>query len=187
MAPSPGGASDQPRRRTVSDVKIWVEEITTTHIINQQDKIINFLLGAYGGLLLATMVIFYLQGFNARGFNLDGALLKWLGGAAIGEIAGLLTLTIGAILQKAKGWLAAATFTLQYRLFFHKLFLSGPQFFSPEAFQALLRTQGPHGAIIRECARWSRDHVFYKHVLWQNFLNSCSFGWYVASKRRQPS
>jgi hypothetical protein len=61
MALLPGGASDPARRRTVADVRIWVEEITTTHTINQQGKIINFLLGAYGALLLATMAIFYLQ------------------------------------------------------------------------------------------------------------------------------
>ena len=102
MAPSAGGASDQPRRRTVSEVKVWVEEITTTHIINQQDKIISFLLVAYGGLLLATMGIFYLQGFKTWGFNLDGNLLKWLGAATIGEIAGLLTLTFGAVFKKPK-------------------------------------------------------------------------------------
>jgi hypothetical protein len=100
MGDPPG---DQPRRRTVAEVKNWIEEITTTHIINQQGKIINFLLWAYGGLLLATMVIFYLQGFKAWGFNLDGSLLKWLGGATIGEIAGLLTLTLGAIFKKSKG------------------------------------------------------------------------------------
>lgn len=97
-----GGASDRPSRRTLSEVKVWVEEVTTTHIINQQGKIITFLLIAYGGLLVATMVIFYLQGFKAWGFNLDGSLLKWLGGATIGEIAGLLTLTFGAVFKKPK-------------------------------------------------------------------------------------
>jgi hypothetical protein len=88
------------QRRTAAEVKNWVTEITTTHTISQQGKIINFLLCAYGGLLLATMVIFFLQGFKAFGFNLEGALLKWLGGATIGEIAGLLTLTFGAVFKK---------------------------------------------------------------------------------------
>ncbi len=81
---------------------MWVTEITTTHVVNQQNKIINFLLAAFGGLLLATMAIFYLQGFKSWGFSLDGALLKWLGGATIGEIAGLLTLTMGAVFKKLK-------------------------------------------------------------------------------------
>ena len=65
MASSTGGAGTS--RRTMAEVKVWVEQITTDHIIRQQGKIINFLLGAYGGLLLATMVIFYLQGFKAGG------------------------------------------------------------------------------------------------------------------------
>jgi len=60
------------------------------------------LLCAYGFLLVGTMVIFYLQGLKAWGFNLEGALLKWLGGATIGAIAGLLTLTFGAVFKKAK-------------------------------------------------------------------------------------
>jgi len=97
-----GDPGNQPRRRTVAEVKNWVEEITTTHIINQQGKIINFLLVAYGALLLATMVIFYLQGFKTCGFKLEESLLKWLGGATIGDIAGLLTLTFGAVFKKPK-------------------------------------------------------------------------------------
>jgi hypothetical protein len=103
MAPSPGDPSSRRlRRRNVADVKVWVAEITTTHTINQQEKIIDFLLWAYGGLLLASIVILGLQGFKAWGFNLDATLLKWLGGATIGEIAGLLALTFGAVFRKPK-------------------------------------------------------------------------------------
>jgi hypothetical protein len=47
-------------------------------------------------LLVATTIMFFLQGFHVAGFNLDAALLKWLGGATIGEISGLLVLTIRA-------------------------------------------------------------------------------------------
>jgi hypothetical protein len=80
-------------------VKDWVTEVT----LAQQNKIINFLLVAYGGLLLATMAIFFFQGFKAWGFNLDSSLLKWLGGATIGEVAGLLTITLNAVFgQKGK-------------------------------------------------------------------------------------
>jgi hypothetical protein len=80
-------------------VKDWVTEVT----LAQQNKIINFLLVAYGVLLCATMAIFFLQGFHAGGFSLDTSLLKWLGGATIGEIAGLLTITFNAVFgQKGK-------------------------------------------------------------------------------------
>jgi hypothetical protein len=80
-------------------VKDWVTEVT----LAQQNKIINFLLIAYGVLLLATMAIFFFQGFKAWGFSLDPSLLKWLGGATVGEIAGLLTITLHAVFgQKGK-------------------------------------------------------------------------------------
>lgn len=46
------------------------------------------------------MAIFVLQGFQLGGFHLDPALLKWLGGATIGAVAGLLTLTFGAVFQR---------------------------------------------------------------------------------------
>ena len=76
-------------------VKNWVTKVTT----EQQVKVINFLLWAYGGLLTATMLIFFLQGFRLWGFSLDVALLRWLGGATVGEIAGLLALTFRAIFR----------------------------------------------------------------------------------------
>jgi hypothetical protein len=46
---------------------MWVEEITTAHVVNQHNKIINFLLAAFGGLILATVTIILLQGFKAWG------------------------------------------------------------------------------------------------------------------------
>src|SRR5580704_14178128 len=91
-----------PIPRTASEVKNWVERITTANRISLQQKIINFLLKAYAGLLTATMLIFFLQGFRLWGFNLESSLLKWLGGATIGQIVGLLTLTFGAIFRGNK-------------------------------------------------------------------------------------
>ena len=57
---------------------------------------------AYAGLLAATVTLLYVQGFKQCGINLDGTLLKWLGGATVGAIAGLLTLTLGAVFQTRK-------------------------------------------------------------------------------------
>lgn len=85
--------------REERSVKDWVTEAK----LSQQDRIINFLLAAYGLLLLATMVIFFLQGFHGWGFSLDTALLKWLGGATVGEIAGLLTITLHAVFGTRDG------------------------------------------------------------------------------------
>lgn len=85
------------------EVKDWIDEITVTNRVYLQQKTIDFLLKAYGGLLISTVVIFFLQGFKIRGFNLDPALLKWLGAATISEIVGLLTLTLGAVFRGSKG------------------------------------------------------------------------------------
>jgi hypothetical protein len=79
--------SPSPVRTTASVAsKEWVREA--------QNRIVGFLLAAYGTLLAATMVIFFLQGFRLWGFFLEPSILKWLGGATIGEVVGLLTITI---------------------------------------------------------------------------------------------
>ena len=89
--------------RTATQVKNWIDEVTTQHRILLQQRIVGFLLPAYGCLLGATMLMFFLQGFKVRGFQLDCGLLKWLGGATIGAIAGLLTLTFGAVFKGRRG------------------------------------------------------------------------------------
>lgn len=100
MTPSPDTPKSSATRRATAEVKNWVEKVTIEHRISLQRKIIDFLLKAYAGLLIATMAVFVLQGFKLWGFNLESGLLRWLGGATIGEIAGLLTLTFGAIFGK---------------------------------------------------------------------------------------
>lgn len=81
-------------------IKDWVTKVTTQAAITQQEKIVRFLLWAYGALLAATMAIFCLQGFKLWNFSLEPALLRWLGGATVGEIGGLLLLTFRAVFRK---------------------------------------------------------------------------------------
>jgi hypothetical protein len=88
--------------RTTVQVKTWVTKVITEHKIALQRLIIRFLLWAYGFLLVVTMGIFVLQGFKLWGFQLDSGLMKWLGGATLGEIGGLLTLTFGAVFKNLK-------------------------------------------------------------------------------------
>jgi len=76
--------------------KTWVDEAR----VGFQRSILIFLFIAYGFLLVATIAIFFLQGFHAWGFSLDNALLKLLGAATIGEIGGLLYVTFKASLIK---------------------------------------------------------------------------------------
>ncbi len=71
------------------------EWVSAAHVGFQQ-QILTFLFWAYGLLLATTMGIFYLQGFHVGNFSLDSGLLRWLGGATIGEIGGLMILAIRA-------------------------------------------------------------------------------------------
>lgn len=68
--------------------KEWVKAAQ----IGIQEQMITFLLRAFGLLLFATMMVFFLQGFHFCGFTLDHDILMWLGAATIGEIGGLLTI-----------------------------------------------------------------------------------------------
>jgi hypothetical protein len=83
------------QRNPETPVKEWVTEVTVTNDLGTKSRIVTFLLWAYGGLLATTMGIFFLQGFShVTGFSLDLGTLHWLGGATIGEIAGLLGITV---------------------------------------------------------------------------------------------
>jgi hypothetical protein len=61
---------------------------------------VTFLLSAYGGLLAGTLTLFFLQGFRTAGFHLEESTMHWLGGATIGEIGGLLTMTFGYFFKR---------------------------------------------------------------------------------------
>ena len=81
-------------------IKDWVTKVTTENRIFLQKKIIEFLLSAYGYLLAASILIFFLQGFGLWGFKLSETVLKFIGTATVGEIGGLLTLTFRAVFVK---------------------------------------------------------------------------------------
>jgi len=81
-------------------IKDWVTKTTTEHTIDLQKQIVAFLLRAYGLLLIATVAIFIFQGFGLWGFKLPESVLKYIGGATIGEIGGLVTLTIRGVFVK---------------------------------------------------------------------------------------
>jgi len=79
-----------------------IERETAFHTMALQRLSVKFLFVAYGGLLFSTMAVIFLQGFRFWGFNLDQKFLDWLGGAAIGEIAGLAALVYGALFKGSK-------------------------------------------------------------------------------------
>ena len=82
--------------------KAFIEHEQAMSNIGLREQIVTFLLWAYGLSLACTFVLFFLQGFQVGGFNLPESILKWLGGAMIAEVAGLLGLVIGALFGKTK-------------------------------------------------------------------------------------
>lgn len=98
MAPSNDRQSSADR--TAVPLKDWVTKVTTEHTIDLQKQIVTFLIRAYGALLAASVTIFILQGFAVGGFKLSETVLKFIGSATIGEIGGLLLLTLRAVFKK---------------------------------------------------------------------------------------
>ena len=81
-------------------VRDWVTKATADHTFHLQKQIVRFLLRAYGGLLAASVLIFFLQGFGISGFKLSETVLKFIGAGTVGEIGGLLALTLRAVFAK---------------------------------------------------------------------------------------
>jgi len=73
--------------------KKWATRLIENTVTNRSRMII-FLICADSFVLVTTALIFLLQGFHYKGFNLDASLLQWLGAAGLGEVAGLVALAI---------------------------------------------------------------------------------------------
>lgn len=88
-----------PAKEWITTVEEWEVVASTQSDIKARERIVMFLLCAYGGLLVATVIILFLQGFQAWGFKLESGVLHWLGVATIGEVAGLLMITIKSLFR----------------------------------------------------------------------------------------
>jgi hypothetical protein len=80
--------------------KEYIEHEEAMSNIALRERAASFLFKAYTGLLTATILIIFLQGFQLWGFKLDVGFLNWLGAATIGEIAGLAALVYGSLFKK---------------------------------------------------------------------------------------
>lgn len=88
----------------------WAEEeLSVAELIKKEralsdigirERIVGFLLGAYGFTILATFGLFYLEGLGM--ISLGKSIMNWLGGAVIGELAGLFSLVIRGMFGKKK-------------------------------------------------------------------------------------
>ena len=96
--PTPTEVED--KAETIVYPKGWVEQVETFTVIGLRDRAATFLFRTYAALITVTMGIFLLQGFHLWGFNLDLSLLKWLGGAVVGEIAGLALMVFSFLFER---------------------------------------------------------------------------------------
>jgi hypothetical protein len=79
---------------------LTVTQWTTAVHVGFKETIIVFLLWAYGVCIGATLAMYLLQGFHAWGFRLGAEELHFLGKVTIGDLVGLLMLTVKAVLRK---------------------------------------------------------------------------------------
>jgi hypothetical protein len=66
--------------------------------IRIKERIVLFLLIAYGMAIAATFLLFYLRGFGLVALSLTE--MKWLGGAVVGELAGLFAIVIKSVFPR---------------------------------------------------------------------------------------
>lgn len=59
-----------------------------------ESKNAQFLRRAFGASLILTYACIFLQGFGILGFHLTEQFLNWLGGATIGQTAGLFAMVL---------------------------------------------------------------------------------------------
>ena len=77
----------------------YITRVIITRTLGMQERIVWFLLWIYVGVIACTFTLIFLQGFKPCNFELPADFLKWLGAITIGEVAGLLCLTIGAVFR----------------------------------------------------------------------------------------
>jgi uncharacterized membrane protein len=88
--------------RSELSIEEYTKKAEIDHKIEVQGMMAKWLVRTFVIVTFLTMAIFFLQGFDFCRFQLPESLLKWLGAATLGEIAGLLIIIIKAIFQKNK-------------------------------------------------------------------------------------
>ncbi len=78
----------------------FIQKAKAEHEIEMQAILVKWLVKAFVFLLVSTVIIIFLQGFKAFGFELEKGFLHWLGGAAVGEVAGILVIIIKYLFPK---------------------------------------------------------------------------------------
>lgn len=76
----------------------FIKREYTLSEIRIKERIVTFLLVFYGVAIVATFFLFYLRGFGLLSLSLTE--MKWLGGAVIGELAGLFAIVIKSVFPR---------------------------------------------------------------------------------------
>jgi hypothetical protein len=84
--------------REVLTAKQFVTRVSSVPAL--RERATTFFFRIYALLIITTLGIFLLQGFHLWGFSLELSLLHLLGGAVIGEIAGLAAMVYGFLFRK---------------------------------------------------------------------------------------
>jgi hypothetical protein len=67
--------------------------------LDRQDRVLTQLTWLFGGLTFFTLLIILFHGFRFLGFVLEENVIMMLGLATVGEVAGLLAITLNALYQ----------------------------------------------------------------------------------------
>jgi hypothetical protein len=70
----------------------YFKRVKTYSEISLRELIVKVLLTTFCVVVFSTVIIIFLQGFRFSEFNLPIEFLKWLGGATLGEVVGLVAL-----------------------------------------------------------------------------------------------
>lgn|GEM_PF-2513785 len=88
-------AASEAKRLTVEE---FIKREYVQSEIRIKERIVTFLLVFYGVAIAATFLLFYLRGFGLLSMSLTE--MKWLGGAVIGELAGLFAIVMKSVFPK---------------------------------------------------------------------------------------
>jgi hypothetical protein len=89
--------SKHPRKPVKEKEWIWRAD---EHNRSLQRLLCIFGVSAYAFALVCTFIIILLNGFHAHGFSISEGFLKWLGGATVGEVGGLVVLLVKLVFKK---------------------------------------------------------------------------------------
>jgi hypothetical protein len=82
--------------------KQWIDQAVTLHTIGMQVLIVRSLLALFALGFVSGLAMFLMQGFHTLEFHLEKEEMRWIGGATVGSLGGLITTVVGALFRKQR-------------------------------------------------------------------------------------